>query len=65
MKNMDAIILNLKQKSFGYNFRKKDSCPLKRKCLTPKVIYDADVSSETNNNQKFFFALAKATFKEL
>ena len=71
MKNMDSIIsghnhniLNPKQKSFGCNCRKKDSCPLNGECLTPKVIYRADVSNEANNNQKFYFGLAETTFKE-
>ena len=71
MKNMDSIvsvhhcnILNPKQKSFGCNCRMKDSCPLNGKCLTPKVIYRADVSNEDNNDQKFYFGLAETTFKE-
>ena len=57
MKNMDWIIsghndniLNPKPKSFGHNCRKKDSCPLDGKCLTPKLIYCADVSNEANNH---------------
>ena len=67
MKNMDSIIsghihniLNPNQKSFGC----KHSCPLNGKCLTPKVIYRADVSNEANNDQKFYFGLAETTFKE-
>ena len=71
MKNMDSItsghnhnILNPKQKSFGSNFRKKDSCPLNGECLTPKVIYLADVSNEANNDQKFYLSLVETTFKE-
>ena len=71
MKNMDSIIsghnhniLNPKQRSFGCNCRKKDSCPLNGECLTPKVIYHADVTNEANNDQKFYFGLAETTFKE-
>ena len=71
MRNMDSIIsghnhkiLNPKQRSFGCNCRKKDSCPLNGKCLTPKVIYRADVTNEANNNQQFYFGLAETTFKE-
>ena len=70
MKNMDSIIsghnhniLNPKQKLFGCNCRKKDSCPLNGKCLTPKVIYGPDVTNEANNEQTFYFALAETTFK--
>ena len=71
MKNMDSIIsghnhniLNSKQKSFGCNYRRKDSCPLNGECLTPKVIYRAVVSNEANNDQKFYFGFAETTFKE-
>ena len=71
MENMDWIIsghnhniLNPKPKSFGHNCRKKDSCPLDGKCLTPKLIYCADVSNEANNHQKLYFGLAETTFKE-
>ena len=53
-----------KQKSFGCNCRKKGSCPLNGKCLTPKVIYCADVSNEASNDQKFYFGLVETTFKE-
>ena len=70
IKNMDSIIsghnhniLNPKQRSFGCNCRKKDSCPLNGECLTPKVIYRADVTNEANNGQ-MFFGLAETTFKE-
>ena len=62
MENVDSIIsghhhniLNPKQKSFGCNFRKKYSCPLNSDCLTPKLIYCADISNEANNDQKFSF----------
>ena len=70
MKNMDSIIcghnhdiLNPKHKSIGCNCRKKDSCPLNGKCLTPKVMYHANVSHKANNDEKFFGGLAKTTFK--
>ena len=71
MKNMNSIkcrynrnMLNPKQTSFGCNCRKEDKCPLNGKCLTPKVVYRADVTNKTNNGQKKFFGLAETTFKE-
>ena len=57
-------ILHPKQKSFGCNYRKKDSYPLNDECLTPKVIYFTDVSNEANNDQNFYFGLAETTFKD-
>ena len=60
MKNMDSIIsghnhniLNSKQISFGCSCRKKESCPLNGVCLTPKVIYRADVSNEAKTIKSF------------
>ena len=71
MKNIELIIsghnhniLNPKQKSFGCNCKKEDSCPLNGECLTPKVIYCADVPNGPNSNQKFYFGLPETTFKE-
>ena len=57
-------ILNPKQKYFWCNCRKKDSCSLNRECLTPKVVYCADVTNETNNDKKFYLGLAETNFKE-
>ena len=42
----------------------QESCPLNGECLTPKVIYRADVLSEANKDQHFYFGLAEITFKE-
>ena len=71
MKTMDSTtsgrkhnILNSKQKSFGYNCRRKNSCSLNDECSTPKVIYRTDFANEANNNQKVYFGLAETTFTE-
>ena len=71
IKNMDSIIsghihniLNPKQKPFGFNCRKKDNCSLNEECLTPAVIYRADVSNGANKDQNFYFGLAETTFKD-
>ena len=59
-----SLQLNSMEKSFWCNCRKKDICPLNGELLTLKVVYGADVTNETNNDQKFYFALAETTFKE-
>ena len=33
-------------------------------CLTPKVVYRADVANETNNHHTFYFGLTETTFKK-
>ena len=42
----------------------KNSCPLNEECLTPKIIYRADVSNDENNNTKIYFGLPDTPFKE-
>ena len=71
MKNIGFIIsvhnrniLNLIVKSYGCNCKVKCSCPLNGDCLTPKIIYIADVSNDANNDKKFYFGLAGTPFKE-
>ena len=69
MKNIGSIISahnrnisNPIVKSYGCNSRVKRSCPLNGECLTPKIIYRADVSNDANNDKKFYFGLANTPF---
>ena len=55
-------ILNPKQISFGWNCRSKDNCPLDGECLTPNIIYRADVT--TDNDQKLYYGTSETTFKQ-
>ena len=71
MKNIDSIIsahnrniLNSIVQSYGCNCRVKSSCPLNGECLTPKIIYRANVSNDENSDKKFYFRLADTPFKE-
>ena len=71
MKNMSSVIsrynrnkLNPKQESFGFNCRKIHSCSLNDEYLPPKVVYFADVTSEANNGQNFYFGLTETIFKD-
>ena len=52
-------ILNLKQTSFGCNCRNKDNCPLDGECLTPNIIYRADIT--TDNDHKFYYGTSETT----
>ena len=54
-------ILNHKQISFGCNCRNKDNCPLDGECLTPNIIYRADIT--TDNDHKYYYVTSEATFK--
>ena len=49
---------------YGCSCREKSSCPLQNKCLTPKVIYQANVSNNFNKDERFYRGLAATPFKD-
>ena len=49
---------------YGCNCRVKDSCPLNGECLTPKLVYRADIENNSNNEKKYYLGLSETTFKE-
>ena len=42
----------------------KVAAPLNGECLTPKIIYRAEVSNDKNSEKKFYFGLVDTLFKE-
>ena len=44
--------------------RDRDSCPMENQCLTPKVIYRADVSNNKDNETKFYYVLTETSFNK-
>ena len=59
-----ASIISAHNSSFGYNCRNKSYCLLEEKCLTPKVIYHADVANDVDDKYKFYYGLTETSFKE-
>ena len=57
-------ILTTKNKQVGCNCRVKNSCPLDSKCLTPQLIYRAEVTDNLDNEFMYYLRLAETTFKE-
>jgi len=57
-------IFNLKPTIFGCNCKVKNDCPLNGECLTPNIIYRADVVNETTDEKKFYYGTSETTFKE-
>ena len=43
---------------FGCNCRSRNECPLQNKCLTPKIIYRANVENYTNDEKKFYYGVS-------
>ena len=42
-------ILHPKPQQCGCNCRDKSNCPLDNKCLTPQIVYQADVTNDTDD----------------
>ena len=71
MRNISSIIashnisvLRPKAKEYGCNCRNKESCPLQNQCLTPKVIYEATVVNNSDDEKRVYFGASDTTFKE-
>ena len=71
LKNMGSVlsrhnkkILSRKEDQYGCNCRNKAECPLDNNCLTPRIIYQADVLTNLNDSRKFYIGLADTAFKE-
>ena len=71
MRNMGSIIsahnrsiLSPPKTNFGCNCRNKNTCPLQNKCLTPNIIYQADVTNNVDEERRVYFGLAETPFKE-
>ena len=71
MTNIAAIIsshnkqvLKPKIESYGCNCRDRDSCPMENQCLTPQIVYPADVSNNKDNETKFYYGLTETSFKK-
>ena len=43
----------------------KKNCPLDNKCLTPNIIYEAQISNNTNDEHRKYLGAAETSFKEI
>ena len=71
MENMGSIIsshnkqvLQFRNENYGSNCRKNESCSLDNKCLTPIIIYYAQITNNTNDEHKTYLGAAETSFKE-
>ena len=60
----NSNILYPKKSDFCCNCRSKTDCPLDNKCLTPKIVYQADVRNDTTDERKFYLRVSETPFKE-
>ena len=73
MRNISSIISshnkallnrNKNPEMYGCNCRKKESCPLNNQCMTPRIVYKAEVTNDKNQEKKVYIGLTETTFKE-
>ena len=58
------VLNNTAEIEEGCNCRNRNNYPLDRKCLTPNIIYEAQITSnQPNNKQKVYIGAAKTDFK--
>ena len=58
------VLNNTAETEESCNCRNKNNCPLDGKCLTPNIIYEAQITSNQRNyKQKFYIRTAKTDFK--
>ena len=72
MCNMNSIIsphnhsiLNPAKTNYGCNCRDKTNCPFQNQCLTPNIVYQADVSNNVNNKKSVYLGVSETPFKEI
>ena len=56
-------ILNSNNTEYGCNCNNRDECPLENECLTPRIVYRADVTNKTNEH-KYYYGIEDTPFKE-
>ena len=57
-------MLKLCIKESGCNCRDKNDCPLDNKCKTTRLVYQADVTNNVDDDFKYYLGLTDTTFKE-
>ena len=57
-------ILYPKKSEFGCNCTSKTDFPLDSKCLTPNIVYQADIRNDSNDEKKFYLGVSETHFKE-
>ena len=70
MSNLSSIISSHNKRllrpritEYDCNCRTRENCPLQNQCLTPNLIYRADVENNANKGTKIYFGLAETSFK--
>ena len=56
-------IVHPKHSQYGCNCRDKNNCHLDDKCLTSQIVYQSDVTNDTDDTYKYYLGVAEKSFK--
>ena len=69
MRSMSSIIpayncstLNPLKRSFGCNCHSRSMCPLQNKCLTPNIVYQAEITNTVDDEKRVYLGLSETPF---
>ena len=57
-------ILNSNSTEYGCNCNDRHKCPLENKCLTPRIVYRADVTNNKTDEHKYYYGISDTPFKD-
>ena len=57
-------ILNSNNTEYGCNCNNRDEYPLENECLTPRIVYRADVTNNKTDEHKYYYGTSDNPFKE-
>ena len=60
----DKHILNACNTKYWFNCNNRDECPLENECLTPRIVYRADVTNNKTDEHKYYYGSSDTPFKE-
>ena len=57
-------ILDSNNTEYGCNCNSRDECPLQNECLTPRIVYRADVTNNKTDQHKYYYGISDTPVKE-
>ena len=55
--------INIRTK-YGCNCNNSEECSLEHKCLTPRIVYRADVTNNKTDERKYYYGISDTPFKD-
>ena len=62
--SLNKRVLQPRNENYGCSCRKKENCPLDNKCLTPNIIYETQITNNTNDEHKKYLGASETSLKE-